>query len=308
MPSKRKCSGGTCLLNPLGVESACWDCPQWQGKRPKPPRVQQGHKPLLPAQIIPPPETDTEKACPACGKLFYGPGNQVYCCRSCAKRAYKRRLAARGGVKLYDERECIICHLPFIPRTDRQKTCGGECSKIFLREKYRRGIPRNYPPAQQSARRQAKDDMETAQNAPVEHIKETVLQIRRHNPTAYVTPSALDSMAEKMRAALPWIATLDKPRQAALLDIAFSWGMGGFLGLSSFLRWVQAGKWEKARQVLLNTRYASSCGRAAVENARQIATGEWTLIKPYDPRNYDEDEDAWDDGYELGEDGSVWER
>ena len=64
----------------------------------------------------------------------------------------------------------------------------------------------------------------------------------------------------------------------------------------------------KARQVLLNTRYASSCGRAAVENARQIATGEWTLTKPFDPRNYDEDEDAWDDGYELGEDGSVWER
>ena len=48
--------------------------------------------------------------------------------------------------------------------------------------------------------------------------------------------------------------------------------------------------------------------RAPVENARQIATGEWTLIKPFDPRNYDEDEDAWDDGYELGEDGSVWER
>ena len=54
---------------------------------------------------------------------------------------------------------------------------------------------------------------------------------------------------------------------------------------------LRAGKWEQARQALLNSRYASMAGRGAVENARQLATGAWTVIPVYTPDDEDEEED-----------------
>lgn len=62
------------------------------------------------------------------------------------------------------------------------------------------------------------------------------------------------------------------------------------MSLERFQIAMRAGKWEQARQALLNSRYASLAGRAAVENARQLVTNQWTIIPQYVPEEDDEEE------------------
>lgn len=205
------------------------------------------------------------------------------------------RFAARGSYRLFDERECVICHMVFQPRTDRQVTCGGDCNKKYMAKKYRRGVPKNHPRVQVYARRR---NMETAYNAPVEHLRETILQIRRHNPSASITPSGIDALARQLDARLPWWRSIDRTRQAALLDIAFSWGLDGLLGMGTLISAVRSGRWNKVKPALLNTRYAAAFGKFAVENARQLEEAKWTVIKPYVPSDEDEDDDDWIDDEE----------
>lgn len=135
--------------------------------------------------------------------------------------------------------------------------------------------------------------METAYNAPVEHLRETILQIRRHNPSASITPSGIDALARSIDAKLPWWRSIDRTRQAALLDIAYSWGLDGLLGMSKFVSAVRSGRWDKVKPALLNTRYAATFGKFAVENARQLAEAKWTVIKPYIPSEDDDEDDEW---------------
>ena len=133
--------------------------------------------------------------------------------------------------------------------------------------------------------------METRSNCPAQHLPECVEQIKRHNPSVTVTPSSLDSLASLLAAKITWWRSLSRTRQAVLLDIAVTYGVHGLLSMERFLIALRAGKWEQARQVLLNSRYASMAGRGAVENARQIATGAWTIIPVYTPEDDEDDED-----------------
>ena len=133
--------------------------------------------------------------------------------------------------------------------------------------------------------------METRNNCPAHHLRECVEQIKRHNPNADVTPSSLDALAALLAARLSWWRSLSRPRQAVLLDVAVTYGVHGLLSMERLLSYLRASKWEQARQVLLNSRYASIAGRGAVENARQLATGAWTIIPVYIPSDDEEDEE-----------------
>lgn len=292
----KRCKGGICLLNPFGYEATCWDCKLYSGKRPKPLRKMPEHKAFAVRDTVPA-EDAVETVCAFCGRLFYAPKNKKYCSRSCSKKAYRARRAARGGRnKLYSEKECVICHCVFQPRTDQQKTCGGDCTIKYLQKKYHRGVSRNYPSKLPYSQR-IKPFMETRENTPVERLRDTVLQIRRHSPYAHVTPSGLEALANKLTSAFPWWRNISKPRQAVLLDVAFSWGFDGLCGMQKMMQHIKQGHWQAARQSLLNSRYAFSSGRSAVENARQLAEDRWTIIKPYIPQEEDDDEldDIWDE-------------
>ena len=139
--------------------------------------------------------------------------------------------------------------------------------------------------------------METRANCPAHHLRECVEQIRRHNPAAEVSPSSLDALAALLAAKISWWRSLSRARQAVLLDVAVTYGVHGLLSMERLLIALRAGKWEQARQALLNSRYAAMAGRGAVENARQLATGAWTIIPVYTPDDEDEDDsvDSVDD-------------
>ena len=153
----------------------------------------------------------------------------------------------------------------------------------------------NHPSVPTQAHGGGKITMETRANCPVHHLKECVEQLKRHNPRSSFTPSSLDSLAAMISNRIPAWKTISRPRQAVLLDIAMTYGVQGLLSMERFLIAVRAGKWEQARQALLNSRYASMAGRGAVENAKQLVVNQWTIIPEYVPEEDDEEEDPSDD-------------
>ena len=301
--SQRKCNGLIpCLLNPLDLPSVCLSCAQCTKKakrtikaslvKPQPLRALPGYEQFT-AWDEPPQENAREKECAYCGKLFYAPPNQKYCSRSCSKKAYRRRRAERGNHnRVFPMQRCVICGKLFFPHTDRQQTCGGYCTTLWMQRKYKRGLPENYP-RKISKKEELKKELpvETRANCPAHHLRECVEQIKRHNPAAEVSPSSLDALAALLAAKITWWRSLSRARQAVLLDVAVTYGVHGLLSMERLLIALRAGKWEQARQALLNSRYASMAGRGAVENARQLATGAWAAIPAYIPDGDDDDED-----------------
>jgi lysozyme len=82
-------------------------------------------------------------------------------------------------------------------------------------------------------------------------------------------------------AALPWVASLDAPRHAALLNMAYNMGLGvpggqhGLLSFGQFLSLVQSGRYDDAADDELHTLWAKQVGARAQRIALQIRTGTW---------------------------------
>ena len=73
--------------------------------------------------------------------------------------------------------------------------------------------------------------------------------------------------------ALPWVATLDAVRQRVLLDMSFNMGLVGLLGFKRTLATIQAGEYQAAAMMMLDSRWAKQVGRRAERLSRMMATG-----------------------------------
>ncbi len=74
---------------------------------------------------------------------------------------------------------------------------------------------------------------------------------------------------------LPWVRSLDGPRQAAVYNAAFNLGVFGFLGFKNAIASIKAGDYDAAASHMLNSKWASQVKQRAVRLAQQIRTGEW---------------------------------
>lgn len=73
--------------------------------------------------------------------------------------------------------------------------------------------------------------------------------------------------------ALPWVSGLDEVRQRVLLDMAFNMGMGSLLQFKLTLGAIQAGQYEQASKMMLDSRWAKQVGQRAERLSRMMATG-----------------------------------
>ena len=80
---------------------------------------------------------------------------------------------------------------------------------------------------------------------------------------------------DDLHRALPWVAGLSEPRQAALLNMCFNMGLGGLLTFKNALKALQEGRWEDARKDILSSTYAKQVGPRAHRVARQIVEDRW---------------------------------
>lgn len=78
--------------------------------------------------------------------------------------------------------------------------------------------------------------------------------------------------AELLRA-LPWVATLDEVRQRVLLDMVFNMGIAGVLAFKNTLATIQAGDYQRAASMMLDSKWAKQVGARAERLSRMMATG-----------------------------------
>lgn len=75
--------------------------------------------------------------------------------------------------------------------------------------------------------------------------------------------------------ALPWVATLDEPRRAVLINMAYNLGIAGLLGFRRALAAMQRGDWPEAAKEMLTSTWAEQVGPRAHRLAKQMAEGVW---------------------------------
>ena len=75
--------------------------------------------------------------------------------------------------------------------------------------------------------------------------------------------------------ALPWVATLDEPRRAAVLNMAFNLGVAGLLEFRRALAAMQRQEWAEAAKEMLDSDWATQVGPRAHRLAQQMETGSW---------------------------------
>lgn len=91
--------------------------------------------------------------------------------------------------------------------------------------------------------------------------------------SAYLLANDIAAEDRELLRALPWVATLDEVRQRVLLDMAFNMGIVGLLGFKRTLATIQAGDYQAAATMMLDSRWAKQVGQRAERLSRMMATG-----------------------------------
>ncbi|MDL2272243.1 glycoside hydrolase family protein [Desulfovibrio sp. OttesenSCG-928-I05] len=92
----------------------------------------------------------------------------------------------------------------------------------------------------------------------------------------------INTVCGQLRSALPWSASLDTPRFAVLVNMAFNMGLHGLLSFKNTLADVERGEYAGAARRMMQSRWARQVGDGpggtfdrAERLARQMETGEW---------------------------------
>jgi lysozyme len=91
----------------------------------------------------------------------------------------------------------------------------------------------------------------------------------------YLLGNDIDAKLHDVAKALPWVHSLNEPRQGALLNMAFQMGVGGLLGFTQTLEAIRDEHYAHAAHLMLLSRWAQQTPSRARKVSRQVETGEW---------------------------------
>lgn len=91
----------------------------------------------------------------------------------------------------------------------------------------------------------------------------------------YLLANDIKAKTAEVTKALPWLASLNEPRQAALIGMAFQMGTAGLLTFKNTLAAVRDEHWSLAATLMLQSKWAKQTPERASRMARQIETGDW---------------------------------
>jgi lysozyme len=91
--------------------------------------------------------------------------------------------------------------------------------------------------------------------------------------SAMLLANDIAAVERELQRALPWVTKLDEVRQRVLLDMAFNLGIVGLLNFKRTLAAVQAGQYQQAATMMLDSRWAGQVGKRAERLSRMMATG-----------------------------------
>lgn len=90
---------------------------------------------------------------------------------------------------------------------------------------------------------------------------------------AVLLDNDLDRTVAALSVALPWLGSLDEPRQRVLVNMAFNLGVPGLLKFERTLEHVRAGRYADAAGEMLSSKWAGQVGRRAIELSKTMRDG-----------------------------------
>lgn len=93
------------------------------------------------------------------------------------------------------------------------------------------------------------------------------------NESAMLLSNDIRLVETELIRALPWVARLDDVRQRVLLDMAFNLGVAGLLNFKRTLAEIEAGEYEKAASMMLDSKWAKQVSQRAERLSRMMVTG-----------------------------------
>jgi lysozyme len=97
----------------------------------------------------------------------------------------------------------------------------------------------------------------------------------RADEIALLLQNDIEAATANCKASFPWFGKLDDVRQAVLVDMAFNIGIGSLSGFHETLQAVEAGQYEAAANLMLQSFWASQVPIRALEDATMMRNGEW---------------------------------
>jgi len=91
----------------------------------------------------------------------------------------------------------------------------------------------------------------------------------------YLLANDVNGVYDSLMHHLSCFTTLDAPRQAVLLNMAFQMGIHGLLQFKSTLNLIELGDYDSAADNMLKSLWASQTPNRAKEMATQMRTGQW---------------------------------
>jgi lysozyme len=91
--------------------------------------------------------------------------------------------------------------------------------------------------------------------------------------SAMLLANDIADMERELQRALPWVARLDEVRARVLVDMAFNLGIVGLLAFKRTLATVEAGDYQQAATMMLDSKWAKQVGGRAERLSRMMATG-----------------------------------
>jgi lysozyme len=91
--------------------------------------------------------------------------------------------------------------------------------------------------------------------------------------SAMLLSNDIGAMETEVLRALPWVAKLNEVRQRVLVDMAFNMGVVGLLNFKRTLATIEAGDYQQAATMMLDSRWAKQVGQRAERLARMMVTG-----------------------------------
>jgi len=91
----------------------------------------------------------------------------------------------------------------------------------------------------------------------------------------YLLANDINGVYDNLMHHLSCFTTLDAPRQAVLLNMAFQMGVHGLLQFKSTLNLIELGDYDAAADNMLKSLWASQTPNRANEMATQMRTGQW---------------------------------
>lgn len=97
----------------------------------------------------------------------------------------------------------------------------------------------------------------------------------RKEESDFILNNRIRLKVAEVEKALPWVSTLDEPRKAVLVGMAFQMGLDGLLGFRNTLKMIERRQYKEAGDGMLNSLWAKQTPERAKRMAKQMELGTW---------------------------------